>query len=42
MINNLEKFCNSREEVISFLETVLKYYLMLIAMQNKTKLKEQD
>ena len=42
MINNLEKFYNSREEVINFLETILKCYLMLIIMQNKIKLKEHD
>ena len=42
VINNLEKFYNSREEVINFLETILKSYLMLITMQNKMKLKEQD
>ena len=35
MINNLEKFHNSREEVINFLETILKEYLMLITMQKK-------
>ena len=42
VIDNLNKFYNSREEVIIFLETILKCYLMLITMQNKTKLREQD
>ena len=42
VINNLEKFYNSREEVINFLETILKFYLMLITMQNKMKLREKD
>ena len=41
VINNLEKFYNSRE-VINFLETILKCYLMLITMQNKMKLREKD
>ena len=39
VINNLEKFYNSREEVI-FLDTTLKCYL--ITMQNKMILKEQN
>ena len=42
VINNLEKFYNSREEVINFLETMLKCYLMRIIMLNKMKQKEQD
>ena len=42
VIKNLEKFYNSREEVNNFLETILKFYLMLITIQNKIKLKEQD
>ena len=33
VINNLEKFYNSREEVINFLENILKCYLMQITMQ---------
>ena len=37
MINYLKKFYNSREEVINFLETILKCYLMLNMMQNKVK-----
>ena len=39
VINNLEKFYNSREEVINFLETMLKCYLMqnYNAKQNETK-----
>ena len=41
VINNLEKFYNSRE-VINFLETILKCYLMLITMQNKMKQREKD
>ena len=42
VIDNLNKFYKSREEVINFLETMLKCYLMLITMQNKMKLREQD
>ena len=42
VINNLNKFYNSREEVIIFLETILKRYLMLITMQNKMKLRQKD
>ena len=41
VIDNLNKFYKSRE-VINFLETILKCYLMLITMQNKMKLREQD
>ena len=39
-INNLEKFYNSRQE--AFLKTILKCYLMLIAIQNIVKLREKD
>ena len=42
IIDNLKKFYNSGEEVNNFLETILKYYLMLIMMQNKMKPREQD
>ena len=42
VIDNLNKFYNSREEVIIFLETILKCYLMLITIQNNMKLREQD
>ena len=42
VINNLEKFYNSREEVINFLETMLKCYLMQITMLNKMRLREKD
>ena len=42
LINNLEKFYNSIEEVINFLEAILKHYLMPNMMQSKMKLKEQD
>ena len=42
IINNLERFYVSRQEVINFLETVLKCYLMQITMLNKMRLKEQD
>ena len=38
VINNLEESQNSREEVITFLETILKCYLM----QNKMELREKD
>ena len=41
-INNLEKFYKSREEGINFLEIILKYYLMLITIQNIVKLRKQD
>ena len=40
VIDNLNKFYKSRE-VINFLETILKCYLMLITMQNKMKLREK-
>ena len=42
VINNLERFYLSRQEVINFLETLLKCYLMQITMLNKMRLKEQD
>ena len=42
VIDNLNKFYNSREEVIIFLEIILKLCLMLTTMQNKMKLKKQD
>ena len=42
VIDNLNKFYNSREEVIIFLETILKCYLMLITIQNNMKLRERD
>ena len=42
IINNLERFYVSRQEVINFLETILKCYLMQITMLNKMRLKEQD
>ena len=42
IIDNLKKFYSSGEEVNNFLETILKYYLMLIMMQNKMKPREQD
>ena len=35
VINNLEGFYNSREEVINFLETMLKCYLMQTTMTKK-------
>ena len=41
MIDNLDKFYNSRKKLLVFLETVLKCYLMLITMQNKMKLRKQ-
>ena len=38
VINNLEKFYSSGEEVIAFLENILKSYLMQITMQkNETE-----
>ena len=42
VIDNLNKFFNSREEVINFLETIFKCYLILITMKNKMKVREQD
>ena len=42
IINNLERFYVSRQEVINFLETILKCFLMQITMQNKMRQKEQD
>ena len=42
ILNNLEKFYKSREEVINFLEAILKCYVMLITIQNKMKLREKD
>ena len=41
VINNLEKFCLSTEEIIN-LETILKCYWMQITMLEKMKLREQD
>ena len=40
-INSLENFYLSIEEVINFLKTILKCYLMLIAIQNIVKLREK-
>ena len=37
----LKNFNHSREEVINFLETILKCYLMQITMQEKMKLREK-
>ena len=42
VINNLENFYISREEVINFLETMEKWSLMHPTNQNKMKLKEKD
>ena len=41
IINNLEIFYISRQEVINFLETILKCYLMQVIVLNKMRLKEQ-
>ena len=41
-IHNLEKSYKSREEVINFLETILKCYQMQITMQEKMELREKD
>ena len=41
MINNLNKFYNSREEAINFLEIILRCCLLQITMQNKMKIREQ-
>ena len=35
IINNLEKFYNSREQDVSFLKTILKCYPMQITMRKK-------
>ena len=40
VIKNLEKFFLGKRLLIS-LETILKYYLLQITMQNKIKLKKQ-
>ena len=42
IINNLERFYASREEVINILETILKCFLMQTTVLNKTRLKEPD
>ena len=41
MIDNLNKFYNSREEVINFFRDYIEILSMLITMQSKMKLKEQ-
>ena len=40
VIANLDKFYHSREEVINFLETILKCYLILVTKQTKMKQKK--
>ena len=42
VIKNVKKFYDSGEEVINFLETILKFYLMLITIQKIVKLREKD
>ena len=42
IINNLEKFFLSRQEVINFFRDLLKCYLMQITLLNKMILKEND
>ena len=42
IFDNLEKFYNSREEVIIFLEVMLKGCLMLATKQNRTEQKKND
>ena len=42
VINNLENFYISREEVINFSETMEKWFLMHPTNQNKMKLGEKD
>ena len=42
VVDNLERFYHSREEVFNFLGIILNCYLMLATKQNKLKLKEQD
>ena len=42
IINNLERFYLSRQEVINFFRDLLKCYLMQITMLNKMRLKEKD
>ena len=42
VIDNLNKFYNSREKLSIFLETILRCCLMLINIQNMMKLREQD
>ena len=42
VINNLENFYISREEVINFSETMEKWFLMHPTNQNKMKLREKN
>ena len=42
VIDNLNKFYNSREKVINFFRDYMFLYLKLITMQNKLKQLEQD
>ena len=42
VINNIERFYISRQEVFIFLEAILKCYLMQITVLNKMRLKEKD
>ena len=38
----LKNFTILEKKLLIFLETIFKYYLMQITMQNKMKLREQD
>ena len=38
----LKNFTNIEKKLLIFLETILKFYLMLITVQNKMKLREND
>ena len=37
----LKNFINLEKKLLIFIETILKFYLMLITMQNKMKLREK-
>ena len=40
--NNIKNFTTLEKKLIIFLETILKYYLMLITIQNKMKIRGKD
>ena len=40
--NNIKNFTTLEKKLIIFLETILKYYLLLITIQNKMKIRGKD
>ena len=42
VIDNLENFTNLEKKFLIFLKIIVNYSLMMVAKQNKMKLKEQD